>query len=126
VSQTSSLMSLTSLPELDAALARSTARPIVIFKHSSTCGTSAEAYQEIEALLAGPPLLADVYLIDVRTSRAISNAVAAHLHLRHESPQVLVIREGKVSWHASHFRVTARAIKAALRQIAPPETLRDA
>ena len=114
---------LTSLQELDAALAHSAQRPIVIFKHSSTCGTSAMAYEEIEAwidtLLGGTSVPIDVYVVHVQTSRAVSNAIATRLGVRHESPQVLLVHEGAVRWSASHFRVTAEAIAAAVQRFAP-------
>jgi len=86
----------------------------VIFKHSATCGTSAYAHEEILDLLAEGPLEADVYLINVHSHRATSNAVASRFALRHESPQVLVIRDGVLAWHASHHRVTSDEIAAAL------------
>jgi bacillithiol system protein YtxJ len=106
---------LTSLGELDTALARSVARPIVIFKHSHTCGTSAQAYDEIEDVL-GRGLGAETFLVDVRAHRSLSQAIAARFNVRHESPQVLLIQNGAVRWHTSHFRVTADAIAAAVLQ----------
>lgn len=109
----SAISELSSLEELDAALAR-TARPIVIFKHSPTCGTSAQAHEEIEELAARQGLDADVYVVSVVESRPVSNAIAARFGIRHESPQVLVVRDGHVRWHASHFKVTAARIVDAL------------
>lgn len=106
---------LTTLEDLDAALAQSATLPIVIFKHSATCGTSAQAYEEIEESLA-MSLGAKTYLVDVLANRGLSQAIAARFKVRHESPQVLLIRDGVVSWQASHFRVTADAIAAAVRQ----------
>ena len=111
---TNTLCLLSSLDEVDPVLAGSSSRPILIFKHSSRCGVSTQAYEEIEALLAGPPLPADVYLVDVQAGRSVSNAIAARLRTRHESPQVLLVDHGHVRWSASHFRVTARALRAAL------------
>ncbi len=116
---TNTLCLLSKLDEVDPVLARSSSRPILIFKHSSTCGVSAEAYGEIEALLAGPPLSTDVYLVDVRAARPVSNAIAARLEIRHESPQVLLVDRGRVRWSASHFRVTARALRAELTPLTP-------
>lgn len=111
----SQIVELTALAELDAVLAHSATRPVLLFKHSPTCGTSAQAHEEIESLVEEGSLPADVYLISVRASRAVSNAVAERFNLRHESPQVLLVRGGALMWHASHFRVTAAGIRAALR-----------
>jgi bacillithiol system protein YtxJ len=104
---------LESPADLDAALARSHDHPIVIFKHSATCGTSAMAHEEVEAFIAGAPW-AEVFVVSVHAGRKLSNDIAARFKVRHESPQALVIKDGAVSWHASHFRVTGDAIAAAL------------
>ena len=113
---TNTLTPLTTLDELTRALDASHARPALFFKHSYTCGTSAQAFEELQALLAGPPLPADLYLIDVRAGRAVSNELAARVQTRHESPQALLVKDGQVRWAVSHFRVTATAIDAAIRQ----------
>lgn len=109
---------LTTIDKLDAALAASAARPILIFKHSATCGTSAMASEEIDDLIAGAPLDADIYLVRVQTARAVSDEIERRLRVRHESPQVLLIRNGQVVWSATHFRITASAILAALEEAA--------
>ena len=102
------------LNELDAALAAASVRPILIFKHSETCGISAQAYEEVVSLLADPEWPVDIYLVSVWAGRAVSNAIAARLHVRHASPQILLMEKGVVRWNASHFRVTADAIRSAL------------
>jgi bacillithiol system protein YtxJ len=112
------LVPLSTLEEMDVALAQSAIRPILIFKHSPVCGTSAEAYDEVEALLDGPPLSADAYLVDVWAHRAVSRAIAERLATRHESPQALLVESGRVVWSASHYRVTAEAIDRALSELA--------
>lgn len=109
------LRPLDSIEALDAALATSAMRPAVIFKHSLACGTSAMAMEEIQDLLDGSAFDADVYLVRVQLAREVSGAVEARLGVRHESPQVLVIVDGRVVWHASHFRVSAAALRAAVR-----------
>jgi bacillithiol system protein YtxJ len=117
---TNRLQTLTTLDELETAVAGSSARPILLFKHSTTCGTSARAHKEIETLLSRPPLRADVYVVSMQAGRAISNAIAQRFDVRHESPQVLLVYNGAVIWHASHGRVTKDAIVAALQRHVPP------
>ncbi len=112
------LKPLSTIEELDAALAASAVRPILIFKHSATCGTSAMAAEEIGDLIAGAPLGVDIYLLRIQAARAVSREVERRLRVRHESPQVLLIQDGQVVWSASHFRVTAAAILAALEAAA--------
>lgn len=115
---TVSLQVLRTLEELDAAIAASFSRPVIIFKHSSTCGTSMMAHEEIDELLAGPPFDAGVYVLSVHASRPVAQAIASRFGVRHESPQVLVLRNGGVAWHASHFHVNVKEIRAALARVA--------
>lgn len=107
-----------SVDALDTALARSSTRPAVIFKHSVTCGTSAMAMEEMQQLIGGAPVAADVYLVEIQRARAVSRAIEDHLGVRHESPQVLMVVDGRVVWHASHFRITAAAVLAAIEEFA--------
>jgi bacillithiol system protein YtxJ len=111
---------LTDPDELDTAL--ESPHPILIFKHSPTCGVSAQANDEILGLLQGPPLAAQVWRIPVQAGRAASNAVATRFGIRHESPQVILVDRGIVLWHASHFRVTSDAIRSALARHLPNPT----
>jgi bacillithiol system protein YtxJ len=99
--------------DLEEAIRRSHEQPVVIFKHSATCGTSAMAHEEIEAFIEGAPW-ADVFVVSVHGGRAVSDEIAARFKVRHESPQALVIKNGALAWHASHFRVTSQAVAAAL------------
>jgi bacillithiol system protein YtxJ len=101
---------------LDAVLTDSATRPVLIFKHSVTCGTSAMAMEEIRDLVGGPAIGADVYVVTVQTARLVAKAIETRLGLRHESPQLLLVVDGRVVWHASHFRVSAAAALAAVRQ----------
>jgi len=80
----------------------------ILFKHSETCGVSSRAYAEM-AKLNHP-----VGLIMVQKARALSDEIERRWDLAHETPQVLIIRNGKMVWNASHFRVKAEAIEAAL------------
>jgi thioredoxin 1 len=110
---------LTTMAELDGAIARSSAAPILIFKHSTTCGLSLMAAEEVADLLdgAGAPVDAEVFVVDVRGGREISRAIAERLKVRHDSPQVLLVHQGVVVWHRSHAGVTASAISEALSRI---------
>jgi bacillithiol system protein YtxJ len=96
-------------------LALSSDRPLLLFKHSHTCGTSAEALDEIIDHLNEERLHARYAIVTVQTHRELSNAVSKRLGVRHETPQALLIHEGRVVWSASHFRVTADAVEAAIR-----------
>ena len=107
------VVDLQTVPDLDDFLT-TTHDPVLLYKHSATCGTSAFAREEIRHLVAEGPGPERVGMIVVQTARGVSNEVARRFAVRHESPQVLIVRDGKVVWTASHFRVTADAIRAAL------------
>lgn len=111
---TSTFKRLSTEAQLDHAIAASHQRPIVFFKHSTTCGISAAAYEQMVDVV--DPGTSEWYLIDVRTDRPVSNAIARRFGVRHESPQVLVVGGERVRWHASHHRVTASAVRAAIEQ----------
>ena len=108
--------------ELDSLLAESGRRPLLLFKHSYSCGTSAEALDQlIEHLDDARREEAEYAVVTVQTHREVSNAVSARLGVRHETPQALLIRDGRVVWSASHFRVTAVAVARALdTHLTPP------
>jgi bacillithiol system protein YtxJ len=110
------LTQLDGLDELDRLLAASERRPLLLFKHSFTCGTSAEALDELVAHLNEGPADVHYAIVTVQTHRSVSTAVAERLGVRHETPQALLIRDGRVVWSASHFRVTADAVEEAIRR----------
>ena len=119
------LTPLQHVDELHRLIAESESRPVLLFKHSHTCGVSWEALDELLAHLndrgsrASAPRrsegAAQYAMVTVQTHRAVSNAVAQKLGVRHETPQALLIRDGRVVWSASHFRVTAAAVEDAIR-----------
>jgi bacillithiol system protein YtxJ len=103
---------LESSDQLDALMVESRERPVVIFKHSPTCGTSAQAFDELSDLLGEDGVA--VHLVNVLYNRPLSQAIGARFGVRHESPQVLVLVDGDVRWHGSHYRVTADAVRKAV------------
>ena len=109
------LTQLQRIEDLDALIAESDDRPLLLFKHSYTCGTSAEALDELIDHLNEDGLQARYAIVTVQTHRDLSNAVAKRLGVRHETPQALLIKDGRVVWSASHFRVTADAVEEAIK-----------
>ena len=113
------LTSLEGLDELDRMVAASSDRPLLLFKYSNTCGTSAQALDELVAHLDESPADATYAMVTVQTHRDVSNAIARKLGVRHETPQALLVRDGRVVWSASHFRVTAAAVEDAISRSQP-------
>ena len=108
------LTQLTDIDEFERLLAESEEHPLVLFKHSYSCGTSAEALDELLTHLDDHDGRARFAIVTVQTSRALSNAISVRLGIRHETPQALLVRGGRVLWSASHFRVTAEEIRRAI------------
>lgn len=114
------LQALTSTSEWDAARDRSEETPVLIYKHSSACPVSAKARGEVEELAASESL--PVYEVVVQTHRGVSDTIEADLDLRHETPQAILLRDGRVAFDASHFDVTAEAIRNELQQSSSSST----
>lgn len=99
-----------SLNALDALFTESHRQPILLFKHSITCGISAGVYREVSEVDA------DIHVITMQTGRDISNAVADKTGVRHQSPQAIVLVNGEAEYHASHYDITAGDIETVLQQ----------
>lgn len=108
------LKPLSDLTELTAAIAESRERPVLLFKHSRTCGISCEALDELRAHLEDGAAGALYKLITVQSHRHVSDEAAARLGIRHETPQAILLRDGRPVWTASHFRITKQHLDAAI------------
>ena len=98
-------------PQLVDAL--SGASPVLLFKHSPSCGASFRALEEVSEFAAAHPEV-PVLVVDVVHQRALSDRLAANLGVRHESPQAIVVRGGKALWNESHRRLSHAVLVAAL------------
>jgi bacillithiol system protein YtxJ len=83
-------------------------KPVIVFKHSNACSISSRAYREMEKL-ADP-----VNILEVQSAREISREFANLTGVRHETPQVIILRDGKAVWNASHFDVKADDVMKAV------------
>jgi bacillithiol system protein YtxJ len=99
--------------DLERLLDGSKTDPVLIFKHSTQCPISAEAYQEFTDFAEGAQglICATVLVIE---NRKLSDAIAERFGVRHESPQALFILNGRVVWHASHWSITSASLRDAL------------
>ena len=95
---------------LDHLLTRSHKEPVILFKHSTTCPISASAYRQMSQVDR------DVSLVVVQRARNISNEIETRMGVRHESPQVVVVKNGEAVWTASHFDITSEAVERAVRE----------
>ena len=97
--------------QLDEILATSKEKPVVIFKHSTRCGVSEGAkYTLMENWdFEGKEL--DFYYLDLIKYRPISNRIAQDFQVTHQSPQVLLVKDGKVAFHTSHHRISVDGLR---------------
>ena len=84
-------------------IAKSQQKPQVIFKHSTRCSISAVALQRLQK--AEQPSDIDFYFLDLIAHRDISNKVAQVFGINHESPQVLLIKDGQCVFDESHLGI---------------------
>jgi bacillithiol system protein YtxJ len=113
------VVQLTTPRALEQVTAQSFDRPVFIYKHSSVCSISSGTYQTFHKMadaldLPSNPFFTQIMVIE---NRDISDEVESLLGVRHESPQVLLLAEGKVIWHTSHFNITEEALRAACMQV---------
>jgi len=106
---------ITTQVELDHAFAESGGRPVVIFKNSGRCGISAHAYQSYRDLVAARAVPDALFtVIEVPEARGVSDELAARTGIRHETPQIIALRNGAAIWFASHWDVSPEALQRAL------------
>ena len=108
------LKDLQDIAALDAAIAESRVRPVLLFKHSRHCGISCEALDELREHLSASGAEASYNLITVQSHRHVSEEASARLGVRHETPQAILLRDGRPVWNASHFRITADVLSRVL------------
>lgn len=81
----------------------------IIFKHSTRCPISSSVHRELERFLSKCPHQS-LHKVHVIEYRPVSQYIAHKTGVRHASPQVIVLRQGSVAWHASHFGITVDAL----------------
>lgn len=84
----------------------------IVYKHSPTCELCSWSHHVLGKLAAQDGVTLE--LVDVLAQRPLSQAIATRFEVRHESPQILVIEDGRVVWHASHRGVAPDRVRAAL------------
>lgn len=101
-------MILNNSAQLEEIKNRSFEKTQVIFKHSTRCSISSVAKSRLEK--AKVPENVDFYYLDLISYRSISNEVAEKFSVFHESPQVLVIRNGECVYDESHMSISMNEI----------------
>ena len=105
------LIEVNSVETLERLFDKSHERPIVLFKHSTTCGISAGVLREVSSVDG------DIHMIVMQTHRPLAQAIADRTGIRHESPQAIVISGGRPVYHASHYDIEPTQLQAHLSTV---------
>src|SRR4051812_44025411 len=105
------LQTLSTEADIDALV--TSPRAVWLFKHSNACGVSSAAHEEVDRFFASHPGQ-DGGLLVIQQHRPLSNLVSNRLKYVHQSPQLFLLKDGKVLWSATHWSITAEAMAAAL------------
>jgi len=102
--------SISGLGKIESILQNSGEKPQLIYKHSHRCSVSFLAKQELEGITEEVNDIVDLYMVNVIHQRDISNKIASELNVRHESPQVMILKNGEVVWSGSHWEIKGQDI----------------
>jgi bacillithiol system protein YtxJ len=94
---------INSLDQLEQIKTASFNTPQVIFKHSTTCSISRMALDRFER--AEAPENVDFHYLDLLNYRSISSEIATFFEVHHESPQVILIKNGECIYDESHYGI---------------------
>ena len=97
---------LTTLEQLETIETESNTASVLIFKDSTRCGISKMVIKQFEKLFTEENQHLKVYYLDLLNYRDISNGIAAKFQVMHQSPQLIVVRNGSAVHHASHNDIT--------------------
>ena len=104
---------LTNLGQLDEIRTLSNEKPVAIFKHSTRCSVSRMALKQFENEFDSSAKISP-YFLDLIAYRDVSNAIANQFGVTHQSPQLLLIKEGKSVYDVSHSDIDAGELKGRL------------
>lgn len=107
---------LTTTNQVENIKAESQTHPVIIFKHSTRCSISKTTLDRLERNWKQEDLtLVKPYFLDLLSYREISTRIAEIFDVEHESPQILIIHNGKSVYDKSHFEIEFTNIKNALK-----------
>ena len=101
---------VTDTAAVDQLVERSHTAPVLVFKHDPHCTISKAAHRQLAQLAA------DVPTVDVAHDKAIASNITDRTGIKHESPQVILFRNGQAVWSASHYDITADAVTEASQE----------
>ncbi len=109
------LKELLEIDDLNEVWDTSTEKPVILFKQSTTCPISAEAFAEFQRFLDNNEEDIGAFYVKVRETRPVSDQIAEDLGIRHQSPQAFVLKNKEAVWNASHDKITEDSLYDALQ-----------
>ncbi len=79
--------------------------PVIIFKFSSECASSSRLKADLQKKVDEKKLIQPIYLIVVQLQKTLSKKIEEYFDIKHESPQIIILRNGKVVYTANHLRI---------------------
>lgn len=101
---------ISSEEDLKKAVEESSTKKVAIFKHSTSCFISKTVLKNFEKEVANSDKEVSYYFLDLIANRSISNKIAADFGVTHQSPQLIVLENGKAVADASHQSITVSLI----------------
>lgn len=95
---------------LDEIEKESFEKPVILFKHSTRCSISRFVWNRFQQEYDIPNEKAALYFLDLLAYRSVSNEVAEKFDVIHQSPQVIVIKDGKAIYNDSHDAIEAETV----------------
>ena len=111
IKETAKFYTLDKMEQCDEIDEVSQTKPVVLFKHSTRCSISRMALKQFDAEFNYPEEKIDWYLLDLLNHRDLSNEIASRYNVMHQSPQIIVIRNGKAVFNESHDSISAEDLK---------------
>jgi bacillithiol system protein YtxJ len=101
---------LETMEHLDSAEQLSQEKTVVLFKHSTRCSISRFVLKQFENSFDIPEEQIELYFLDLIEYRSVSNEIASRFGVAHQSPQMIVLKNGKAVYEASHESIDANSL----------------
>lgn len=102
---------LKSVDALQEAIKASNEKPVLLFKHSTRCSISSSALSRLERKWNNNETSASAYYLDLISFREVSNHIAQELNVNHQSPQMIILKNGKAIFNSSHMDINFDDVK---------------
>src|SRR5690625_2037254 len=111
------LKELMGMDDLHEVWETSMEKPVLLFKQSTTGPISADAFAEFQTFVSENNGETDAFFVKLREARAVYDEIAEDLGIRHQAPQLVLVKKKEAVWNTSHTSITKESIKNALQNV---------